>query len=131
MKNRKSKSMKVAGLIGLAALFLASCHDEHYRHCVDNTGKVMPDSLCNCRDENNNYHGGYGAGGMGGMGYMPFLWYYGSRNYGYGEQVSGGHYSPSAGVSYSSPGTSRGGFGSSSKGGGEGGGGHSGGGAGE
>jgi len=121
---RKSKSIKIAGLLGLASLFIASCEHEHYRHCVDNNGKVMPDSLCNCRDENNNYRPGFG------MGYMPFLWYYGSRRYGYGDFVGGGSYMPSAGVSYSSPGIGRGGFGGSARGGGGGEGGH-GGGAGE
>ena len=118
MKKRKSKNIKIAGLIGLAGLFMASCGHENYRHCVDNNGVVMPDSLCNCRDEQNHYRGGYG------MGYMPYIWYYGSRNYGYGERVGGGAYTPSPGVSYSSPGVSRGGFGSSAHG-------SSGGGAGE
>ena len=125
MKKRKSKNIKIAGLLGIAALFAASCNSDHYKHCVDNTGKVMPDSLCNCRDDNNNYRPGYG------MSYLPFMWYYGSRNYGYGDYVRGGSYTPSPGVSYSSPGTSRGGFGSSSHSSGGEGGGHSGGGAGE
>ena len=126
MKHRKSKSIKVAGLLSLASLFLASCEHEHYRHCVDNNGKVMPDSLCDCRDEHNNYRPGFG-----GMGYMPFLWYYGSRNFGYGQYVGGGSYAPSPGVSYSAPGIGRGGFGSSAHASGGGEGGHGGGGAGE
>jgi hypothetical protein len=111
MKNRKSKNIKLAGFFGIASLFLASCgNSEHYRHCVDKDGKVMPDSLCNCRDENNNYRPGYG------MGMSPFMWYYAGRSFGYGQSVYGGGYSPSPGVSYSSPGVSRGGFGGSSEG---------------
>ncbi|MEI6815316.1 MAG: hypothetical protein WCL14_01805 [Bacteroidota bacterium] len=111
MKVRKSKNIKLIGFLAIASLYVASCgRSEHYRHCVDKDGVVMPDSLCNCRDDNNNYRPGYGYG------MSPFMWYYAGRSFGYGQSVYGGGYAPSPGVSYSSPGVSRGGFGSSSSG---------------
>ena len=106
MKKRKSKSIKVLGLVGLATLFIASCEEDHYRNCVDANGKVMPDSLCDHRFNGTGYHGGNG------MGLTPFYWYYASRSFMGGSYVSGGSYLAPSGVSYSSSGISRGGFGS-------------------
>ncbi len=109
MKNRKSKNIRIAGFVGIASLFIASCsNSEHYRHCVDKEGRVMPDSLCNCRDEYNHYRPGYGYG------MSPYMWYYAGRSFGYGQPVYGGGYAPESGVHYSSS-VSRGGFGSSAE----------------
>lgn len=76
------------------------------RICTDRAGARVADNQCAVRP--------HGAGGN------AFLWYYlgtlGRRSYvpAYGGRVSGGSYSPAAGVSYRAPvSIARGGFGES------------------
>jgi hypothetical protein len=84
--------------------------------CVDNLGRVVPDSFCDQQQVRSSYV----------TIYHPYYGGYGSYNI--GSTVSGGGFSAVSGETYSTS-TSRGGFGSSFGGGGRSGGSGSGGGS--
>ena len=136
-----------APLLAAAAMAVCTvgCRKPQMQRCVDEQNKVVPDSFCanpshppfrtagtDCYDaqnhlvakENCNQAQNVHATSSGFV-YIPSYRYYygGGGGYGFGSVVTGGGYTPSPGVSYSSS-TSRGGFGSS-HGGDSGSGGHS------
>lgn len=96
---RKSKEVPVT-ILAAIALSSIGCHDTpESRNCVDEQGRIVPDTYCSTSGHGAYYHYLYG-GASGGR---------------YGDRVVGGSTSPSRGA-----GVSRGGFGHA--GGGEGGG---------
>jgi hypothetical protein len=112
-------------LVAATAVTLAAC-DQPADHviaqqdtavCVDKSGNRVPDADCQ------NYHGGGGSGVA-----SAFLWYYLGRSSAvpyYGERVSGGSFTRTAGATYfhapvrtamtRSAAVARGGFGSSAR----------------
>jgi len=98
---RKSKEVPLTVLAALA-MFVTGCHDTpESRNCVDDQGRIVPDSNCQAYSSTGaHYHYLYGGASGGHV----------------GDAVVGGSVTPSSGEA----GVSRGGFGHS--GGGEGGG---------
>jgi len=114
-------------LVAASAMTLAACDDQPNQPdqwiaqqdtaiCVDKSGNRVPDADCQT------YHGG--GGGVG----TAFLWYYLGRSSAvpyYGERVSGGSFTRTAGATYfhapvgtamtRSAAVARGGFGSSAR----------------
>jgi hypothetical protein len=94
---RHSASVRL-GLVAFVASTMAGCNSGEPQRCIDANARVVPDSNCQTTTTSP-YYGHH--------------WYYGGRGLYVGDSVSGGSYTPHAGVSYHSS-TSRGGFGHSS-----------------
>jgi hypothetical protein len=78
MKTRKSKSIRIAGLLGLAGLFIASCNQQkYYSQSSPGFGRVERDSIPDFRDRY------YLDLLRDMMNHLPNFWYYGNNNYGY------------------------------------------------
>ena len=119
-----------APLLAATAVTLATgCHQQpEPQRCVDEQNHVVDQKFCAnlppgaiSSGNMNNGGGYYGANGV----FIPHVYrsYYGGLGgYALGSIVSGGSYAPVSGHSYSTSGTSRGGFGSSFSGGDSGGG---------
>jgi len=125
----KRSTQVAAPLLAATALSLLTGCNRQMQRCVDENNNVVDDHFC--KDQPNQPQ--QRPDGHGGFIFvpLPYRFYYGGYgNYDLGTRATGGSFTPSSGVSY----TTRGGFGSSfashSSGSGEGGG-HGGSGAGE
>jgi hypothetical protein len=106
---RRSATVTLTLLSGVAAGVLAACRSTTNRYCVDPSDRIVPDSMCTPA---------HTRVGTGGAGWYPYRYYYGGRGYGgIGTILHGGSYSAprSSGRSYGGArvggGTTRGGFG--------------------
>ena len=124
---RKTAQIMTPLLAAAAISILSGCRPKEMQRCVDETGKVVPDSYCEGQAPLQQRPDGHG-------GFIPFIpiyrpYYGGIGGWGAGDRVSGGSFNASPGVRYASPsasrgffggrGISRGGFGHSFGGGGE------------
>ena len=108
---KQSVAVPLTILLGIAS---SACSEK--AHCVDENSQVVDEANCANSVAPELDDAGKPAHGWGHSG---FFWYYGGNRS--GSRVSGGGYTPSEGVSYSSPagrsvsspGVGRGGFGSS------------------
>src|SRR5947209_2747126 len=106
---KKSKQVPATLVATVAALMSVGCSRPgvtEVRRCIDDQGRVMPDSMCTGSS-------GYGGGGYSGGYYRSSHWVYGG-SFSNGS-VSRYHSSPSLGASVSDSSghtISRGGFGS-------------------
>lgn len=102
---RRSATVTLTLLSGVAAAVLTACRSEERRTCVDQQDVVVPDSLCARR----------GRGSLVGAAAMwyPYRYYYGGAGYaGVGSRMRGGAYTPRSSVGpRAGTGTARGGFG--------------------
>jgi len=112
---KRSSSVAAPLLASVALASLAGCRQSEMKRCVNEHNVVVDDSYCRVQasqqqnQQNNNYYHGSGFG--------FYRYYYGGvGGYTPGSMVSGGGFSPVAGLSYVSP-TVRSGFGSSFSGG--------------
>ncbi len=103
----------VAPILAAAALAVTAgttgCRQPEMQRCVDETNKVVDDSLCRQAGQQQR------PDGHGGFIFLPspFRYYYGGYGgYGLGSVVGGGAYSAMPGHSYANSSTTRGGFGS-------------------
>lgn len=108
MKRRRSPQVAAPLLAATALALLTGCKHKELQRCVDETGKVVADNLCQAQP------GQPAPANQTSTGHpviMPiYRWYYGGGGgYSLGSTVSGGGYVPVPGHSYS---VSRGGFGS-------------------
>jgi hypothetical protein len=115
---RRSTHVVAPLLTATAIAMMTGCRKPEMQRCVDETNKVVDDSLCANLPQTNGQQPPQNSGGAGYVPYIPLYHYYygGWGGYGLGTLVGGGSPNPLEGRSYINSrgvrtGTVRGGFG--------------------
>lgn len=113
MSRRRSLYVAAPLLAATALTITTGCKQKEMQRCVDETGKVVADNLCQGQVQQRVEQRPDGHGGFVPL-FIPLYrpYFGGGGGYNIGDRVYGGGYTSVPGHSYASPSVSRGGFGS-------------------